>query len=87
MVSLPSVENDGFEDDRFQDDSFVDDSGCIVDALRLAKMLIYQIILESGQVFERQDLTASEQSAAIVNQLVVDGLEHVHVDFRKFEFL
>ena len=34
-------------------------------------------------MFERQDLPTSEQPAAIVNQLVVDSLEHVHVDFCK----
>ena len=38
-------------------------------------------------MFERQNLPASEQPATIVDELVVDGLEHVHVNFRKLEFL
>jgi len=32
-------------------------------------------------------LPASEQPAAIVDKVIVDGLEHVHVDFREFKFL
>lgn len=38
-------------------------------------------------MFERQDLPASEQPAAIVDKVIVDGLEHVHIDFREFKFL
>lgn len=38
-------------------------------------------------MFKRQDLPASEQPAAIVNKVIVDGLEHVHVNFREFKFL
>ena len=43
------------------------------------RTLINQVVLESRQVFERQDLATSKQSAAIVDQLIVDGLEHIHV--------
>ena len=38
-------------------------------------------------MFERQNLPAPEQPATIVDELVVDGLEHVHVNFRQLEFL
>ena len=38
-------------------------------------------------MFERQDLPASEQPAAIVDKVIVDGLEHVHVNFREFKLL
>ena len=51
------------------------------------KTLINQVVLESRQVFERQDLATSKQSAAIVDQLIVNGLEHVHIQLRKFQFL
>ena len=51
------------------------------------RTLINQVVLESRQVFERQNLASSEKSAAIVNQLIVDGLEHVHIQLRKFKFL
>lgn len=51
------------------------------------RTLINQVVLESRQVFERQDLATSKQSATIVNQLIVDGLEHVHIQLRKFKFL
>ena len=38
-------------------------------------------------MFERQDLPTSEQPAAIVDKVIVDGLEHIHVNLRKFKFL
>ena len=38
-------------------------------------------------MLERQDLPAPEQPASVVDELVVDGLEHVHVNFCKFKFL
>ena len=51
------------------------------------RTLINQVVLESRQVFERQNLASSKQSAAIVDQLIVDGLEHVHIQLRKFKLL
>lgn len=47
------------------------------------RTLINQVVLESRQVFERQDLATSKKSTAIIDQLIVDGLEHVHVNFCK----
>ena len=38
-------------------------------------------------MFERQDLPASEQPAAIVDKVVIDGLEHIHVNFCEFKLL
>ena len=42
-------------------------------------MLIYQIVLESRQMLKRQYLPASEQSAAIIDKLIIDSLEHIYV--------
>ena len=38
-------------------------------------------------MLKRQDLPASEQPTAIINQLVVDCPEHIHVNIREFNFL
>ena len=51
------------------------------------RTLINQVVLESRQVFERQDLATSKKSTAIIDQLIVDGLEHVHIQLRKFKLL
>ena len=51
------------------------------------RTLINQVVLESRQVFERQNLASSKKSTAIIDQLIVNGLEHVHIQLRKFQFL
>ena len=38
-------------------------------------------------MLERQDLATAEKAATVVNQLVVDCLEHVHVYIRELDFL
>lgn len=38
-------------------------------------------------MLERQDLTTAEKAATVVDQLVVDSLEHVHVHIRELNFL
>ena len=38
-------------------------------------------------MLERQDLSASEQSAAVVYELIVYSFEHIHIQFRKLQLL
>ena len=38
-------------------------------------------------MLKRQDLSAAEQAAAVVDQLIIDSFEHIDIDSSQIEFL
>ena len=46
----------------------------------------YLIILEPRKMLKRKDLPPPEQSASVIDQLVVESLEHVYINIGKLQF-